>query len=639
MNSICGSLSNLVLDLFSKELPRTLKSSICPVCSAGCRMIFDISQSGRILQSRPHPTGPANHGQACVQGRFLLRKRLQYSERPVAPLVKENGQFTEVSWDAALDIAATRLGGFSPGQVAVLADGRTTNEELYVLQKFAKTALKSEFLGCFAPSGHADVAEALKTKIGLAGASGSLDNLQNSGVIFALGMHGAGDHPIAGTRIRKAVMDGAKLITASAVHNAITRYADIHLDTYPGTELALLAGLLRLILMNQQASAPLDQDLIALAGLLEPFTLDEVARITGASKEKIIEASCLLTDRGPLSVAFGKAVLNSSSGASIVDALLTVVSVQGSFGGIFPLYGNGNLQGARDMGMLPHTLTVHSKDATIAKAGISDWPASENVRGLCLIAESHDSAAWATLEPHLSKMEFVLIQDIALPEAIKGVLPNGTVFLPMASILEKEGTLTNCEHRIQRVEPVVCPAGESKSSLWMISELARRMGLTGFEFENVEAVFDLIRKEVPGYSDGCGIKAFQPPTRFDRSLTWVPSVSDFQVESRDKEQPFGLIPRERLTPYMAGPLSSLESLSVIGNGISIEMNPADAFGMGFQPGDIVSVTTRNGALEGPLAMSDLLPVGTVAIPSHMLGDLQEQTGMNQTIFAARVEKR
>jgi anaerobic selenocysteine-containing dehydrogenase len=90
---------------------------------------------------------------------------------------------------------------------------------------------------------------------------------------------------------------------------------------------------------------------------------------------------------------------------------------------------------------------------------------------------------------------------------------------------------------------------------------------------------------------------------------------------------------------LAGPLSSLESLSVLGNGNSIEMNPADAFGMGFQPGDIVLVVTRNGALEGPLAMSDPLPVGTIAIPSHMLDSLKDRAGMNQTIFAARVEKR
>jgi predicted molibdopterin-dependent oxidoreductase YjgC len=566
-------------------------------------------------------------------------------------MVLEDGKFKQTSWEAALDLAASRLKELSQGGMAVLTDGSATNEELYLLQKFSRNGLKAGLMGCMTPPGHQEASATLNKSLGLSGATGSLNDLKNAGCILALGIHTAGDNPIAGTRIRQAVLNGTKLVSASPVQTAVSRYADIHLDIYPGTESALIAGLLRLCLMNPSSIEPgfseqYGADLEALKASLEPYSLEEVSRITGTSQEKLIEASCLLTGSRPLHLVYGRAVLNHSPASSVIKGLLTLSRALGSLhqpgGGITPLYGSGNLQGAMDMGMAPYLLPEGIERGGLASKQVAEVLGNGNIKGLFFVAESHDSSAWAVLKPHLAKLDLVLIHDIALPKSAEIDLPEGTIFLPMASVLEKEGTLTNGEHRIQKVQPVVSSPGESRCSRWVVSELARRLGFGDFEFKSADSIFQVIRDEIPAYAgtepSGLIIANSRQNNGGDHGTSWIPSPSGFQVELKDKEHPFALIAKERLIPYFTGPLSAEEALIASSSGDAIAMNPADAFGMGFLPGDAIRIVTRHGALEGPLAMWELIPEGAVSIPLHMLNSLAEQPGMNQTIFAASVEK-
>ncbi len=147
----CQALTNIVMDLYRHEIPTMRKTSVCPVCGAGCRMEFELADDGQIISARPDPNGPANHGQACVQGRFLLKEYLRRPDRLTKPLIRENNAFRVTDWEFALDIMAKKFEGYGPGETAVIADAALPSEELRLLREFSQKVLKTDLIGCLSP--------------------------------------------------------------------------------------------------------------------------------------------------------------------------------------------------------------------------------------------------------------------------------------------------------------------------------------------------------------------------------------------------------------------------------------------------------------------------------------------------------
>lgn len=657
MMQVCENLTNIVMNLYRKEMPRSWKSSLCSLCSAGCRMMFEMTEGGDIVQAKGHPMGPSNRGQACVQGRFLLKKYLQSPNRLKKPLLRENGALKETNWDAALDAAAQKFQSYGPGEIAVLTDARATNEELYLLQKFARPVLKTDTIGCITPSGHMAASEVLRKHFGVMAGTGSLANLDQAGCILAIGLNTAATHPIAGTYLRDASLKGTRVVVASPYEVASARYADMHLRYYPGRELALVSGLLRVILDEKHVdpafAAQYPAELEALKKSLEPYDLETVSKLTGVSSETLVDAACLIGKASTLGILYGLGLIESSQASEALEGLIALSHIRGSLGkpggGILPLYGNGNLQGAWDMGMLPHLLPgqIGMKDIPVPSDMLEEL-ASGKVKAVYLVLENLEGKSLEFLQPYLEKLEFVVVQDVVSPQI------RADVVLPMAAVPEKRGTLTSGERRVQAVEPILSPPGEAKSVQWVLEELAKRMGASGFRYENVEAVMDEIHKQVPAYA---GItmdrKAVQWPCPdaqhpgtsvlfADQLPKWVPwkaSPPEVSEEPTDKEFPFAAMSKESLRPFFVGPLLAQESLDLFQTNGQIEMNPGDAFGMGFTPGDIIRVVMRTGECEGELVMSRLLSRKMVAVPSKNLQILSGVQDLNGKIFAAKVEKK
>jgi predicted molibdopterin-dependent oxidoreductase YjgC len=249
MRDVCENLSRMVMDLYRKESSHTRRQSHCALCSSNCPMSFELAESGRIVQARPNQNGSGANGQACVQGRYLLKDYLQRDDRLLKPLVLKNGSYRPVDWKSALALLAEKLQGYGAWETAVLTDAGLFTEELFLLQKFARTVLKTNLVGCLTPAGQAAMEEAMCRLPGVGAFRGKLSELPQAGSVLAMGVNPPASQPVAGTILRRAVLEGTKLVTANPLSVGIGRYADLHLSCYPGTEPILLAGLAHLILL------------------------------------------------------------------------------------------------------------------------------------------------------------------------------------------------------------------------------------------------------------------------------------------------------------------------------------------------------------------------------------------------------
>ena len=657
ITTVCEKLSDLVMTLYQREIEAQWASSVCPLCGAGCRLMYRTDADGGILEVKPHPKGPANRGQACVQGRFLLKTYLQHEDRLHSPLVREQDGYAAAPWPEALDRAAERLQEFGPGEVAVLTDGRGTNEELYVLQKFARQVLKTQMLGCLAPSGHLAASETLRKNLGLAAATNSVDALRQAPAVLAVGLNPAASHPIAGTALRDGVLQGTKLVVIDPCLVSIAKYGDLHLRPYPGTEKTLLRGLLRVLLDEKREhpefAAAYAAELQVLKDSLAPYDLETVAHISGVSQEAIVEAVCILGAPGGLSLLYGLGVAEAPDAAEIVASLAALAQVTGSLGrpggGILPLYGSGNLQGAWDMGMAAHLLPGQVTNPECPEpVDLSAAMRSGGLRAAVVVLENLEGAAMAALQADLAELDFVVALDV------RGPTLKADVVLPLAAVPEKGGTLTTGDRRVQAAEVVLQPPGAARGLIDVLKDLAARLGADGFAYENSQAVLDEIRREVPVYAGaGSAAKPVQwpcpeethpgTPVLFADALPpWRPPVFDpppSAGETPDEAFPFALVAKERLEPFFSGPLLAGEALAAARHDGMFEMNPADGFGMGLRPGDVVRVTTRSAQWEGPLAMNALLPAGMIAIPGVVMGQESPAEGpATGGVFAAAVEK-
>ncbi len=655
MLKVCENLTDIVVNLYRKEMPRRWKSTLCPICSAGCQMVLELSEAEDIIQLKPHPTGPANGGQACVQGRFLLKSYLKRADRLRVPKILEEGGFREATWDEALDVVVSKFSNYGPGEVAVLSDARGSNEELYLLQKFARSVLKTDVVGCIAPPGHMECSEVLRYNLGMVGATSSLADLGEAGCIFAIGLNPAASHPIAGTRIRSAVLEGARLVVANPCEVAIARYADMHLKYYPGSELALVAGMVKILLDEQSIDSHFaGQYSYAIEDLkknLKPYHLDYVSKATGVHAETLAEAACIIGEAASINVLYGLGLIQAPGAPEVMQGLITLARIKAGLGkpggGMMPLYGNGNLQGAWDMGMVSHLLPGQvAKSGSSAPTNILEQLGSGRVKALYVAMENLESDSLEALRPHIEKLEFVVIHDVREPKF------KADVILPMAATAEKSGTLTNAERMVQSFEPVLTPPGEARSVLPVLRELAKRIGADGFDYEDAQAVLNEIGQEAAVYGGVTPDRKFVqwPCPNRDHAGTptlfvdyqaewrgWKPGSPEFHEEGTDAEFPFALLSKESLMPFFEGPVLAPEVQGLSQSNGKIEMNPADLFGAGFSPGERIRVVTGAGECQGQVAINELLPAKFVAVPSKNIKSLLNVEYSSGGVLAARVE--
>ncbi|MCH8897242.1 MAG: molybdopterin-dependent oxidoreductase [Chloroflexi bacterium] len=507
------------------EKARRIERTICPHCPVGCQLNLEFNAQGQMIRAVPELNSPSNHGQACFKGKFGLQF-LNDPDRLEHPLVRRNGRLEPATWDEALDLIATRFGEFKGDSFALLAASNSTNEELYLAQKFARSVMNTNNVVQTSDI-QPELTLGLERSFGYAAATNSIWEIERSGCILAFNTNLTEEQNVVGVPIKKATRKGAKLIVIDPREVELTRYATLWLRPLPGTELLLLGGILKsLIDQNLEKTEWIEEnceDPTTLYYALHSVDMAYVERLTHVSQDTIAEAARMFAQSESSAVVYALDNIPQDLQRDCVLALANLALLTGEVGqpggGVFPMRSGMNEQGAWDVGCAPNRLPGNRswRDDTAVQAVETGWnctlPTNRGLGVAGAVAAAREGQVKAMLvigdSPNfnngrlgdgyaaLQQLDFLVVHDSFLGQLSE----NAHVVLPRTTFAEKEGTYTNLERRIQHVEQGMPPrAAEAKPEQWVIAEIARRMGASGFDHSSPSEVMDEIASISPIYS-------------------------------------------------------------------------------------------------------------------------------------------
>jgi len=505
----------------------------------------------------------------------------------------------------------------------------------------------------------------LVTTFGSGAMTNSINEIRDAGCILAIGTNTTEAHPVIGLEIKKAVHKGAKLIVANPREIDLVRFADLWLQHKPGTDVALLMGMMHVIvdegLLDSSFIEERCENFDAFKESLKDFDLDTVERITGVPKNRVVEAALIYATNKPSTLLYAMGITQHSHGTDNVIAMANLAMLTGNIGkpstGVNPLRGQNNVQGACDLGALPNVYTGYQAVANpdIRKKFETAWecslnpspgltlteifqPAHQNqIRALYLIGENpvlSDPDA-NHVRKVLSDLEFLVVQDIFLSETAQ--LAN--VVLPAASFAERNGTFTNTERKVQLVRKAIEPIGDSKPDWWITCQIAQRMGARGFGFQHPSQIMEEIASVTPSYGgisynrlekDGLQWPCPTPDhpgtpilhtKQFSRGKgKFIPLEYKPSMELPDDTYSLILTTGRSLYHWHTGTVTRrVRGLNqLLGEGF-VEINPKDASALGIIDGEMVKVISRRGEVMAKAKVTDASSVGVVFMTFHFAG--------------------
>ena len=497
--------------------------------------------------------------------------------------------------------------------------------------------------------------------------SGAMTNpireISGAACIIAIGTNTTEAHPVIGLEVKKAVNRGGKLIVINPRQIRLTNFADLWLRQNPGSDVAVLMGMAKVIvdegLADKSFIESRCENYEAFLKSLEAFDLDTVEKVSGVPKAQIVEAARMYATTKPGTILYAMGITQSSHGTDNVMATANLAMLTGNVGkpsaGVNPLRGQNNVQGACDMGALPNVYPAYQSvtDPAMKKKFEEAWgvPLSDKI-GLTvteMMGAAHDGKIKAmyivgenpplsepdsnhTLEA-LRHLDFLVVQDIFMTETTQ----EADVILPATTFAEKEGTFTNTERRVQRVRKVIEPVGEAKEDWWIIAQVARRMGARGFEWQNPYEIMDEINKLTPSYGgitcnrlDEVGGLQWPCPTP-DHPGTPILHTTQFSrgkgkfapiqyrppAELPDDEYPLLLTTGRALYQFHTGTMTrKVKGLNNLLNEGFIEVNPKDAEKLGIVDGERVKITSRRGSITARTKVTQACAEGVVYMNFH-----------------------
>jgi predicted molibdopterin-dependent oxidoreductase YjgC len=456
--------------------PDCEKPMICGFCSQGCALLLELRE-GRIQASPPAEDGPVNRGQACVRGRFLVRQAVYHPKRVLRPLIRKDGVLTESSWEEALGLVAERLAAAKPGEIAALGSAQSSCEDTYAFRKFVRDGLKAARVA--GPEAFSPQARLLA----LGGDQGfvpalnyAIADIGKAKAILTFGPV----LPMVGLEIQGAVRSGAKLVVVGGPETPLVRCTRAWVKIPPGTEGLLLAALSR-ILGDEGAFAegPALPGSAEFKKLLREVRPAEAAHVAGLSQDKLQSLAQLLEKRRPAAFVFGPAFGEGPGGPGNLAALWNL-ALQ-TRGLLAPLGYESNARGALAIANAVGGLSVDEAEAIYRSIPDGGFPV------LYLAGPAPEFAA--------RPAGFVVVQDSYLG----GNAEFADVVLPAATFPESGGTFVNVEGRLQGLGPAVEPLGESRPGWRIVRDLARAIGLPGFEFSGPADVLAELSVAAPAF--------------------------------------------------------------------------------------------------------------------------------------------
>lgn len=601
----------------------------CSLCGCGCSVYLEVKDN-RIVRVRPSKEG-VNNGALCVKGSYGY-DFIHSSERLTSPLIKVNGNFEEASWEQALDLVAAELGqikeAHGPDSLAVLGSSKCTNEENYLLQRFARGVLGTNNIDNGSRLYSSASRVGLGWTLGSPGSTNTLDDLERSEVILVIGANPTSSAPIVGYTIKRAAKyKGAKLLLVDPQQTKLSSFAHLWLRPKIGTDLALINGLAKVItdegLLDEESVARKTENFEALSKGLEAYTPEYVEETSGVSSQEVRRVAQLFAEANRASIVYGNGITQYVNGTDSVMALANLAMLTEA--SIYALQRDNNGQGACDMGALPDFLPGYQgvDDAQARRNFAERWgielPTDAGLTALEMIGQAKEGKIkgiyivgenpalsfpqLSLVRDALAGLDFLVVQDMFLTETAK----LATVVLPAASFAEKEGTFTNFEGRVQQVRQAIKPPGDSLPDWEIILQLANKMGCP-MPYSSLQEVVDEIKEMVPLYQD-TGYAGSEIKGRFS------PVQHVTQAETSKDGYPLTLLTGTTLYQFGTGSRSSRTSrLKKFQPEAFVEVSQVDAQRLGISQDDEVKVVSPVGEVSAKARFTNTLPEGILFMP-------------------------
>ena len=663
--------------------------SVCPFCGVGCLLTYNVKDE--VIVSVDGRDGPANHSRLCVKGRFGF-DYAHHPQRLTRPLIRRPGVakdpeaigdpadwskvFREASWDEALDLAAGKLKSLRDTHglktLAGFGSAKGSNEEAYLFQKLVRTGFGSNNVDHCTRLCHASSVAALLEGVGSGAVSNQVSDVEHAGLILVIGSNPTANHPVAATWMKNAAKRGTKIVLADPRVTDIGRHAWRTLQFRADTDVALLNAMIHTVidegLLDADFVARRASNFEALKANVQGYSAEAMAPICGISAETIREVAREFATSKSAMILWGMGISQHVHGTDNARCLIALVSVTGQIGkpgsGLHPLRGQNNVQGASDAGLIPMMLPNYQRvdnpavNAWFEKfwdSPLDDKPGytvveimhkclapdtdPHKIRGMYIMGENP-----AMSDPDLNHarealcaLEHLVVQDIFMTETAW----YADVILPASAWPEKTGTVTNTDRMIQMGRRALNPPGDAQPDLWIIQQIARRMGLP-WNYEGPEsgvaAVYEEMRQAMSEAINGISwerlereesvtypcLSADDPGQSIvfidtfatqDGRVKLVPADIIPANERPDAEYPFVLITGRQLEHWHTGSMTRRATvLDAIEPVATASMNGGDLRKLGVDAGDVITVKSRRGEVALSVRRDDGTPSGAVFIP-------------------------
>lgn len=502
--------------------------TVCTFCGVGCS--YEVwTKDRKILKIQPVSDAPVNQISTCVKGKFGW-DFVNSDERITSPLIRKHDEFVEASWEEALDLVAEKLGAIRDQHgrdgIGVISSSKITNEENYIIQKFARQVFQTNNVDNCSRYCQSPATDGLFRTVGMGGDAGTIKDIAQAGLVIIVGANPAEGHPVLATRVKRAhKLHGQKLIVADLRKHEMAERADIFMTPKQGTDQVWLMAVTKYIIdqgwHDEQFIHSNVQHFDEFKAVLDRYTLGYAEKVTGLSKDQLIQTAEMIHRADGTCVLWGMGVTQNTGGsdtsAAISNLLLATGNYRRSGAGAYPLRGHNNVQGACDMGSLPGWLPgyQHVTDDSARKkfeeaygVEIEGKPGLDNIQMLHSIDEGIMKAMYIVGEDMalvdsnanyvhdvLSKLDFLVVQDIFFSRTAR----YADVILPAVPSLEKDGTFTNTERRVQRLYKALPNKGDSRQDWWIIQEVANRLG-AGWNYTHPQDIFEEMTSLSPIFS-------------------------------------------------------------------------------------------------------------------------------------------
>jgi formate dehydrogenase major subunit len=638
--------------------------TVCTYCGVGCNL--DVAIKGGKVKSIQAPyDADVNGGHTCLKGRYAFAF-YNHPERLRTPLIKKDGEFVEATWDEAYDYIANKLTEikekYGPDSIAGVSSARGTNEENYLMQKFIRAVIGTNNIDSCARVCHSPTALGMQRTFGTGAATNSIIDLKFTDCIMVIGANPTSGHPVTGAKLKQHAISGKPTIVIDPRRTELANYATYHLQLRPGTNVAMLNMLLYYIvkegLEDKKFIESRTEGYDDFRENVLKLNMDELEAITGVDKELARKAAMAYAS-APNAMSFhGLGVTEHSQGTFTVMQIADLAMITGNIGrrgvGVNPLRGQNNVQGAADMGCQPHqgagyldvTIPeIHQKYEKFYNAKLPDYiglkipqmyeAAQKNkLKAMWVIGEDMGQTDPNThyVVDSLSKLELFVVQELFMTETAK----LATVVLPAASFLEKSGTFTNGERRIQKVQKVVEPIAGTKSDGQIMVDIMNRMGYKQPEVYDPSWVLDEVSQIVPFFEgvkwDELGDNGKQWPVAKDGKGTDILHVESFkrgkgkfiysdwkeseEIVQNGKEYPYIITTNRELEHYNCGAMTRrTPNVEILKDDVLL-INPEDAAKHLINEGDMVCVESARGKVDIKAKITDEVKPGVLSSTFH-----------------------